>query len=379
MLFAERQFIYMKVGILTFHRADNYGAVLQTYALYSQCKEMGYDTEVIDYRCSAIENVYWPIRFPKLRRNMYRWAISAASYLCYEQEWREKAKRFNSFRELFSMSSPHYDTTSKREIEEKYDFIITGSDQIWNRGILSEPNYWYCYKKETESDTKVISYAASVGSLTRFKQGFGDYETVLRDYDAISVRESDVQAYLEEVMDRKVYTVLDPTLIVDKQLWLNLIRHDDNKREKYLVYYDVAQNKVSRKIAGDIARKNKCAIVKFNQIKSPTMNTKYFSDAGPIEFLNCIYNAECIVTSSFHATVFSILFGKKFVAALHPITGERIRSLLTMLGLESRIVYEHDKNIMEVMNQPIDYARVEEKLAALREFSINFLTNALNF
>jgi len=368
----------MKVGILTFHRADNYGAVLQTYALYSQCMAMGYNTEVIDYRCSAIENAYLPIKFPKLRKNMYRWAVNVVDYLRFGCDWNEKKDKFDSFRELFPVSSPYYDSSSKRKVEAEYDCIITGSDQIWNTDVLcNKPNYWYCFKKETLK-AKVISYAASVGSLPRFQERFSEYEPILSEYDALSVREAGVQVYLEEKLHRKIYTVLDPTLLVDKQLWLDLVNCEGTNNNNCLVYYDVAQNNLSRRIAGDIARQSKYTVVKFNKMKSPTNNTKYLSDAGPIDFLNSIYSAECIVTSSFHATVFSILFQKKFIAVLHPITGERITSLLSILGLENRIVYRYRKDVMEIMNQPIDYASVELKLSELRTSSIKFLENALD-
>ena len=364
----------MKIGILTFHRADNYGAVLQTYALYSQCISMGYDVDIIDYRCNAIERVYSPVRFPRLRKNLYRWSIDAINYYRFGEAWKEKKDKFDVFRKLFSMSVSCYDSSSKHKIEDEYDYIITGSDQIWSADILNnKPDDWYCYKRETPLKVGVISYAASVGSLSRFKERFCEFEPVLNEYDAISVRERDTQVYLEEKLHRKIYTVVDPTLLVDNQLWLNLIDCKNSRKNNHLVYYDVAENKLTRKIARDIAKDRKISIVKFNQIKSPTHNTIYLSNAGPIDFLDSIYNAECVVTSSFHATVFSILFQKNFVAVLHPITGERIKSLLSMLGLENRIIYDYQNNVTEIMNQPIDYASVELKLSALREASIDYL------
>lgn len=368
----------MKVGILTFHRADNYGAVLQVYALYTQCVTMGYDTEVIDYRCNAIENAYLKNKFPKLRKNVYRWSLDVVNYLRFGRAWIEKRTKFDSFRELFSMSNPHYISSDKCKVEEEYDCIITGSDQIWNTDILNNKlDEWYCYRRETSSKVGVISYAASVGSLPHFEERFSEFQSVLNGYNAISVRENEVQAFLEEKLNRKVHTVLDPTLLVDKQLWLSLISERSIQNGKYLVYYDVEQNALSRQVAGDIARQGKYTVVMFNLIKSPRFDTRYLSDAGPLDFLNGIYGAECIVTSSFHATVFSILFQKKFIAVLHPMTGERIRTLLLTLGLEDRIVYESNENIMEIMNQPIDYVSVELKLIELKESSVKFLRDAL--
>ncbi|MBE5942922.1 MAG: polysaccharide pyruvyl transferase family protein [Lachnospiraceae bacterium] len=368
----------MKVGILTFHRADNYGAVLQAYALYSQCVSMKCDVEIIDYCCNAIENSYLPIKLPQLRKNMYRWSVDAVNYLRYGQAWNEKKEKFQLFREKITMSPPYTSSSDRCLIEAEYDYIITGSDQIWSADILdNKPDYWYCYKKESMCPVKVISYAASVGSLSRFVENWSDFEHALSKYDALSVREHEVQVFLEEKLHRKIYTVLDPTLLVDKQLWLDLIDCEDIQNDNCLVYYDVAQNELSRKIARTIARQDKYLIVKFNQIKSPTLNTEYLSNAGPIDFLNSIYNAECIVTSSFHATIFSVLFHKKFITVLHPITGERIRSLLSMLGLEDRIMYDCAKNVTEMMNRPIDYVSVDLKLSKLREESIDYLKTAL--
>lgn len=369
----------MKVGILTFHRADNYGAVLQTYALYAQCRAMGYDVEVIDYRCDAIERSYPPIRFPKLRKNMYQWCIDAIKYMRYGNAWKDKAGKFDLFRALFQMSSSYYDTASKNKVEKEFDYILTGSDQIWSVDTLNKKiDYWYCYKKESSYPVKVVSYAASAGSLSRFKETFCEFEPVLSEYDALSVREDGIQGFLEEKLQRKVHTVVDPTLLVDKQLWLQLLEDSANRSDNYLVYYDVAQNSLSRKIAKAIANYNQYSVVVFNQIKSPTHKTEHLNDAGPIDFLNSVYNARCVVTSSFHATVFSILFHKKFIAVLHPVTGERIQSLLSKLGLEDRIIYEYKNNVTEIMNLPIDYASVDMKLSKLREESIDYLKTALS-
>ena len=180
----------MKVGILTFHRADNYGAVLQTYALYAQCCAMGYDVKVIDYRCNAIESAYPPIKFPKLRKNMYQWCIDAINYMRFGNAWKDKAGKFDLFRTLFQMSSSYYDTASKNKVEKEFDYIITGSDQIWSVDTLDKKiDYWYCYKKEFAHPVKVVSYAASAGSLSRFKETFCEFEPVLSEYDALSVRE----------------------------------------------------------------------------------------------------------------------------------------------------------------------------------------------
>lgn len=220
-------------------------------------------------------------------------------------------------------------------------------------------------------------HAASVGSLSCFKERFSDFLPILNEYDAISVRENDVQVFLEEKLNRKIHTVIDPTLLVDKQLWLKLVSDVRRRRDRYMVYYDVDQNKLSRQVAGDIARQSKCEVLQFNQIRSPRADTTCLGHAGPIEFLNSIYGAECIVTSSFHATVFSILFHKNFIVALHPMTGERIRSLLSMLGLEERIVYEHNQNVMEIMNQSIDYVSVDLKLLGLRATSVDSLRDML--
>ena len=224
----------------------------------------------------------------------------------------------------------------------------------------------------------MVSYAASAGALARFKETFCEFEPVLREYDALSVREEEVQGFLEEKLQRKVHTVLDPTLLIDRQLWMQLIEGSANRSDDYLVYYDVAQNSLSRKIAKTVANHNQYSVVKFNQIKSPIHKTEYLSDAGPVDFLNSIYNARCVVTSSFHATIFSILFHKQFVAALHPTTGERVKSLLTKLGLADRIVYEYNDKVTELMKQTIDYASVDLKLSKLQEESIDFLKDALS-
>lgn len=359
----------MKVGILTFHRANNYGAVLQVYALQNICKSIGCDVEIIDYRCNAIEMHYTPIVFPKFNKNIIKWVKLCIKYILIGNAIKTKEERYNEFRSRLNISQETY-RTEKEKIESKYDVIITGSDQVWSFDVINELNDWYCYRKNS-NDTKVISYAASAGSLITFRNNFDFYGEIIRCYSDISVRELNLKNFLINNGIKDVSRVLDPTLLMNINEWNRIISSDRVIQKKYILYYDVENNEDAKRIAIDLARKERLKLVVLNKYRNISLNSLLVIDAGPIEFLNLIKNAEYIVGSSFHLVVFSIIFEKKFLSLLHPKTGDRVRELLCELKLENRIMSKND-NALKIKNS-IDYNDVKKKLEELKIESIEYL------
>lgn len=328
----------MKIGILTFHRADNYGALLQAYALQSKLNAMGNETEIIDYRCMAIENDYFYKIIPPIRKNVFAWCNCFIKNTYVVPKKRIKAEKCESFRiNYLNLSESVAKSEDRSNVEKKYDLIITGSDQIWSTKLTHGKDDWYCFKK-SEDSCKVVSYGASVGNLNEFISRFELFKSDLSKYSYISTREEESKKFLQEMLKRDIYKVLDPTLIVDHDIWYNLAQNTEiNIQEKYLLYYDVEENKNAQEIAVNIAKTKKLKIVHFSDSINMLRMGIYVQQAGPCDFLSLIKNAEYVVTSSFHATVFSIVFNVPFITIPHPKTGARVRSLLGDLRLESRI------------------------------------------
>ena len=274
----------MKVGILTFHDAHNYGAVLQAYALKKYIKQLGYEVNVINYHHKTI-----PDGFPK-ENNEVRW------------------EKFNKFiKELTNNEQTVY--TCEEDLEKlNIDFWICGSDQIWNTEITRGFNKGFFLDFETNG--KKISYAVSMGIPNLPKEQEEDFKNSINKLDYISVREETLKQYAEKFTDKKVTKTLDPTLLLENKDFDDLIL--ENKYGEYVLIYALGPDERLTKIAKKIADEKNVKIIELNDKKIENYFCDQVSDAGPMEFLTLIKNAKAIVTNSFHGTIFSIIFGKEF-------------------------------------------------------------------
>ena len=368
----------MKTGILTFHRADNYGAVLQAVALQEKFMQKKCEAEIIDYRCGIIEKSYLNRPAPKIRKNILAWLREIFIWIRLCQKNNLRRERFEQFRSNLRMSCPVSDLNQKKEIEDSYDLIITGSDQVWNFNITKEIDKWYCFEKTNNSGkTIVASYAASVGSVDDFSKYFPMVNDIINSYDYISVRESDAQEYLSKKTNKPVKLVLDPTLLIDFSFWDSLFKTESIINLPYVFYYDASSNDSARKIASKLAKRKCIRLIHFNPNILPKFKTRFAYESGPSEFLNLIKNAEYVVTSSFHATVFSIIFKKKFITVSHPVTGARVKTLLHELGLDDRIVQTNSKFEDNKIEKEPDYDVAYNNLLKLKRESNEFIDECI--
>lgn len=353
-----------RIGILTFHRANNYGAVLQNYALLKAIETLGYFAETIDYIIPDMDEGYRPKLFYK-RKNPLRMLMANYNNLLNKRNELEQYKKYADFRgKYLKISSVSYSNTTIADSD--YDLYIAGSDQIWNRGIVGDEHKpAFCL---SFTNKKKASYAASCGGLDC---SFNLEE--IKDFDYITVREQDLCEHLNNKgLQAKV--ACDPTLLLSKDEWNDLIADVsiDHSDYVYLYYLDSGRDEAA-KIAKDAASKLGDKV--YYSLKSDRRSRKYginrLSD-GPLDFLKEIANSDFVVVSSFHGTVFSILFEKEFVAILHEKTGSRVKSLLSKLSLEDRIVKDYDDYKSREFS-PIDYNRVNKTLEQWRQESLEEL------
>lgn len=368
----------MDIGILTFHRADNYGALLQVYALQQKLYEKANTVEIIDYRCQAIENEYIYNFVPAFRKNLIKWLCNFIKNIYIVPKKRIKAKKCDAFREKYLLLSKSYTSKEDRTyIQKKYDVVFTGSDQIWNTKLTNGKDDWYCLKKEA-NDTRVVSYGASVGNLKLFSDKFKLFEEDLRKYYMISTRESESAVFLSKKLNKVIYQVLDPTLLVTEQKWSELSEKSNVKlKDKFVLYYDVEKNSLSEKIAKDVSARREYKLVHFDASIKMLFSGKYMQEAGPIEFLWLIRNADFIVTSSFHATVFSILFEKDFCVVPHLTTGSRVRNLLSDLHLEDHLVESLNEYSYDKLPNNTDFKMVKDILTIKQKDSERYIDMCL--
>lgn len=369
----------MNIGILTFHRADNYGAILQAYALQSKLIERGHIAEIIDYRCSAIEEDYVYNMFPPIRKNILAWCMNFAKNLYVVPKKKNKAKRCGNFRtEFFCTSSAYKSKEDRIDAQQKYDMIITGSDQIWSIKLTKGKDDWYCFKKEIDKCT-IVSYGASVGNLKEFSDNIEMFKKDLCNYRMISTREAETNDYLRTELNREIYRVLDPTLLVSESIWDDMAMKSEIKIDyKYILYYDVEKNTESEKIAIDISKRTGYKLIHFDSSFRMLFRGGYAQEAGPIEFIWLIKNAEYVITSSFHASVFSIIFEKDFCVVPHPKTGARVRNLLNDLLLDNHIVESFNDYSYNKLQRNTNYLKAKDIIFSERKESESYIDNCIS-
>lgn len=365
-----------KIGIITFHRAHNYGAMLQVYALQTLLREK-HDVNVINYRNKELENQYKVFRLDG--DNAIAKMKSALADTVYYAKNKERHKNFETFLNNELKLSEEFN--SEQDLSEnppKYDIYITGSDQVWNYNTSCKKVQAYTLNFGNK-DVKKISYAASIGTKEFHKEHVQEYVNNVENLDKISVRENDAKKYLEGLINKDIEVTLDPALLLNEQQWENKFDLKNEEKEKYIFTYMLGNDPEYYKVSNYISEKTGCKIVhvgrRDKELKNVLRNA--YSD-GPIEFLKLIKNAEYVVATSFHATVFSIIFHKKFWILPPKKTSSRMVNLLEKLGLADRIIYSLDELLKKDYSKEINYQEVDKILNVEREKSINWLNNAIN-
>lgn len=350
----------MKVGIITFHNADNYGAVLQCYALQQFLTRMGHVAEIIDYRNSHIEDVY---QLKYELKNVIK-AIIKLKYIKYKKEYlirSHKRAAFNAFRSKYLKLSAH---VCKDNIPQDYDAYIIGSDQVWTVKCCGGYDPVFFGKFHRPENSLLIGYAISSQADFLVPLSLKDIEESVAAFDFLSFREKKIADLVYRITKRHAPITIDPTLLSDEDLWDSIINPQWSKR-KYAVVYEVRKKGSIEKKAEEYARKHDLELVNLSR-----------SGYGIEDFVSAIKYAQCVITTSFHATVFSVIFRTPLCSIkLHDGGDERYVSLLNKLNLKQHIfAIEDEINTIPEIN--------EEGLAALlnsyRQDSVNFLKSKLS-
>ena len=332
-----------KIGILTFHFPINYGAVLQTFALSKACELMGGDVEVINYFSTDQERAN-SIFFDK-RRGWLKSLLYVLMVLPHWQELRRKKHRFREFIKNHIKISARFKTLGelKQGLAPK-DIYLTGSDQVFNP--VSDRNIKVYYQSFHDKRMGIkAAYAPSFGISLFSEDLTKKIKPLLGDFAYLSCREDDGAAYISRLVGKSIQTVLDPVFLLSASEWIKCLEAElpvNHHKEKYILVYDLngRDNLIS------MAKKMKlvcnlpiiCLTTKKYNVWRYRVD-EIIMDAGPLEFISLIRDADTVVTDSFHGTAFSIIFNKKFVTynAL-PRASMRITSILNKLNLQNHFV-----------------------------------------
>lgn len=356
----------MKVGIITYHRAKNLGAMLQSYALQNTVEKYLGDCEIIDYRNDQLEDSY-RIKSTKEIKSIKGKIKNILS--------KKKNKQFEKVRETFNkenqkISKEIYNEDNIEKANEKYDLFITGSDQVWNLKLnYHDKNYFLKFVKDSK---KKNSYAASFGVSELQENEKEEIKEELKQFNKISVREKEGKEIVQNITNQNCEVVLDPTLLLKKEDWEKIISQKRLVKEKYIFVYIIAYTPSLLKFARKLAREKKCKIICFHNSYQRYKGMKNLNKVSPQDFLNYVNNAEYIVTSSFHGLCLSIELQKEFYYELDEgkrNNNSRLTTLTSILNLESRRIISGRCNDINKIN----YENVEKILEKEREKSINFI------
>lgn len=360
-----------RVGIITFHRSINYGAVLQAYALQNTIKKLGYDAEVIDYgKIGQDKLFFWSTCSVKAIIGSF---INNCLRLFGEKKRLDKFKNFSE--KVIKISSKHYSNKEELINDIKlYDYVITGSDQVWHP-VICEDDMTYFLDLPISSKQK-ISYAPSFGVKELTKDQQNKYYPLLQNIGHLSIREEAGQKILESLLNIKVPIVVDPTLLCDIEEW-NKIAIPPKHKKKYILFFTVLGDpEGSKEFVYELSKKYNYDIIKIGDIRD-LLNFKYKSGryAGPQEFIGLVKNAEYVITNSFHGTVFSIIYRKNFFTFLNKNDrNSRLESITKILGLQNQLRKGKQSLPRELIT---NYEYTEIALKSLKEQSIEFLIKSL--
>lgn len=349
----------MKIGIITFQKTNNYGGILQNYALQRVVTKMGAEVETIDYQSEYISK---PYRLCHLRRKgLATYLFGLIGYICYC--FRTGNNR--QFRKNIKYSAP-VKCKELKSLNQKYDKFITGSDQVWNFNLTGHDGTYLL--DFVEDPVKKNSYAASIG-VQALNETDGQWlRGQLEDYNQILVREKSAAGLLGKVLGRDIDMVLDPVFLLDMHEWKKVIPKVYN-RGRYICVYQLGVSPQLVAFAKKAAKEYNCKLVFLPFPMVGFAAGKYKITAGAGELLAYIANAEYVITDSFHGTAFSILFHKKFsclVSGTHGGVSSRIRDMLAMFGLEQRIWQEKFNLEAEIAWDSVDKILDEEKKRSLQ-------------
>jgi len=360
----------IKTGTVTFHRSYNFGAALQAYALQRFQLLHGYDNRIIDFICD-----YDSRKYRIFRVHLYRQSLNyLVSDLLFAVKNIMRKYAFHRFRKKYMLltSKTYRSLKGKGEPFEDFDALICGSDQIWNKEITGTliPEYFLDFANDSEK--MKIAYGPSTGNPEIQAEDRAAFVRLLKNLDSISVRERTAAAQLEALSGKTVAVVLDPVLLLEPGEYGEIIKKAPGG-EDVLFFYELEQNPDMLPFAAKLAQEEGLRIVYYSKKSNPAVRRGInMYRQGPSEFLTYLKNARYVVTNSFHATVFSVLFGKQFIT--FPTRKGRMRmvDLLHTLCLDDRL-YSENADI----RRPIDYSEASKILEAERKASANYLLEQL--
>lgn len=365
----------MKIGLVTFYD-DNFGTLLQAFALQHTIEKQGIIVPIIKYHRNP-KNIATESNFSKILRYSPKIVLN---HLLNRKAILLRKKAFDDFRQNylhFDDSIDYYRDSDLSSLSQKYDVLVCGSDMMWSSEFRAD---WKYYMLGFMPKKKSIAYSPSFGKNSLTSDEAENARQYLNDINYLSCRESKGVELLNSLFGLKAHLTVDPTFLLSKNEWQSII--NDNSRlieGKYILTYSfLGTMKHGRQIVFDQLIKNSNLVI-LSGAEGKFRKYEYKEYAGPIEFLKLYRDSSFVVTDTFHGMLFAIIFEKPFVVldkSPFGVSADRLISTLRTLGLEDR--YITNDTIIDDKLLHLDYTEVNKKLQQLKESSFSYLYNSLH-
>lgn len=363
------------VGIITFHNSYNCGSMLQSYALQKVLNLLNVKNEIIDFSNDGQREVYSLYDHNKTIKSFIKNIIVSL----YRKRIIEDFNNYEMFKNnIFKLSEKKYNN-SKELSDECYDIVITGSDQVWNITIKDgDEAYFLPWVK----NAKKIAYSPSFGSksILKYADNTDKYVKMINDFNYVSTRENNGKKWIKDLTGKDVPVLLDPTLLLAEKEYDVIEDKNIKIPKKYIFYYSPSFDYKINKLVKKISTKYKLPVIAFNSknyyVKG--MNFKGFKQAeyeSPSVYLHLIKNATLIITTSFHGTIFSTIYRKKFWTIKNGAMlkdDDRVLTLMNNLDLIDRLIPIQFNKGFDYLKEK-SYLNYEKELKIMQTKSIEYL------
>lgn len=358
-----------KIGIVSIFRTGNYGGTLQAYALLKSINENSYgNAEIINYTCDSING---KLSFKKIvKLGFFHTAAFLIDKICYLP----RMKKINSFIDSY-VTMPLLNKKELSRLNNNYDIFLSGSDQLWNPDIQDNDGY-YLLDFVLDNEKK-RSYASSFGKYELPDLYTDKYKRLLSAYKIITVREKSGADIVERLIGKRPLIVPDPVFLISREDWKLLIKKRIYE-EKYIFAYRLTYStKITKAVERAVKELN------ISSKSSPFLlghchNNEMLPALSSFEWLQLIHDSEYVITDSFHAVLFSIIFSKQFYYIVTTSTAKdrlsRVETILDELEIHGRIV-DSEKDCDFSKN--INYHDVAPKVIELRRYGLEILKKIL--
>lgn len=355
----------MKIGIITFHRVDNIGAVLQASALQYYIQENINECELIDYYPNGVLKKHY-----RIAHRILHWG---KVFLTFHNSYKsvKKDQAFCKYRkQYFRISKNTYFGDGEIEANPPYyDYLISGSDQILNTSLTGNSSSYYL---KFGSDKNKISYGSSFGREVISDEEKKLIKEELSKFLLISVREESAAEIIKKVANLESKLVVDPVFLVSSCEWNKRCNNHLLLPEKYIFVYTMENSTILENLVEGVKKiyALPVIIVRGGGEAGRIKGEEDFS-CGPKEFLRYIRDAEIVITNSFHGTAFSIIFGKRFLCVAHSCRNVRLKNLLKLIQEENNLVEKlnPDELITEkIISGETSYGKLKDIIDFSKQF-----------